>query len=243
VYQNDRERLSSRWARRSAAALVSAFCLIAAIAVGASPASAALAPAQPVLASSATYNFGTVRVATATASVSFDIYNVGGAASGPLSVLIQGANGGSEFYDDSDTCRGVALAGNQKCTVSVHFRPAVLGARSAVLSISSNPGGTVQVALSGTGGTAALALGATPSFDATQVGATSAEETFTFVNNGVDTSGPVSLAFGGANTADFTKTSTTCGPATPVGGQCAVSMVFTRARRATASSNKETVPR
>jgi hypothetical protein len=58
------------------------------------------------------------------------------------------------------------------------------------------------------------------------VGATSDAQSVTFVNNGVGASGPVSLGFGGANTAGFVQAGTTCGASIPVGGQCTVSVVF-----------------
>ena len=235
------------WARRGVAALMSVFCLVAWFMVGASPASAAgPAPAQVQILYSPSYDFGTVRVGGSSASQTFQVANVGGADSGPLSVSVQGANGHEFAF--ADTCHGVVLhefhgSSNEECTITVNFRPASLGARSAVLTVSGKPGGTAQLPLTGTGGTAKLVPGAAPSFRGTRLGATSDAQSVTFVNNGVAASGPVSLGFGGANVGDFVQAGTTCGPSIPVGGQCTVSVVFapkalgTRSATLTASAS------
>ena len=57
---------------------------------------------------------------------------------------------GGEFVKSVDTCIST-LIGTASCTFTVTFAPVVTAPASASLQISANPGGTINVILSGHG--------------------------------------------------------------------------------------------
>jgi hypothetical protein len=70
------------------------------------------------------------------------------------SLSFNGTHPGSfQKLSGSDTCSGKTLAPTQSCSVSVVFKPAATGPRSATLTVSSNDPdeNPVNVALSGVG--------------------------------------------------------------------------------------------
>lgn len=66
-----------------------------------------------------------------------------------LSVTVTGTNA-SNFPIVSNTC-GATLAGGAHCSVSVRFRPASIGVKSASLTVYATPSGSAHASLSGTG--------------------------------------------------------------------------------------------
>jgi len=92
-------------------------------------------------------DFAGVSVGTASASFNWVISNAAGAAAtGVLSLV----NDDPSEVSTTDGCTG-PLAGGASCTVAVTFRPNVVGTRTAQLSVSSSPGGTVTLTLTATG--------------------------------------------------------------------------------------------
>ena len=215
----------------SVPALVAVFCLASAPTALAAPARPAKLSLSPAL-----HGYGSVVVGQNSASQSFAVTNTGQSTSGPISVTVTGTNP-ADFVIDANSCTGTLAVGDA-CSVSVHFTPTAAGSRKASLSISANPGGTVNAALQGTGTQAQLVLSpASYQYGTITVGAKSASQTFTVTNTGGGASGPVSVAITGTNAGDFTQASSTCGASIPAGSSCAVKVVFapsaTGARSAT----------
>src|ERR1041384_6633680 len=123
-------------------------------AVGNSPAHLTLTPTA--------HDFGSVGVGGASAAQAFTITNDGGLPSGPFTsssgtfgIVFGGANPGDFLADPTSSCAGASsgLAPHASCDIVFRFSPTAVGARSAGLSLSASPGGTVTAALSGTGTT------------------------------------------------------------------------------------------
>jgi FG-GAP-like repeat/Abnormal spindle-like microcephaly-assoc'd, ASPM-SPD-2-Hydin/Divergent InlB B-repeat domain len=94
-------------------------------------------------------NFGSVSVGVTSAAKTVTLTNVGATTLTITGIAITGTNAGD--FSQTHTC-GSSLAAGASCTISVKFKPAATGARSAALAISDNAAGSPQkVTLSGTG--------------------------------------------------------------------------------------------
>ena len=111
---------------------------------GALPAKAALSPA--------TEAFGSQTVNTASSPKVLTLSNTGGLPFSISSYAISGTNAAD--FTQTHTC-GTSLAGGANCSISVVFKPAATGARSATLKVVTT-GGTVTASLTGTGTAAAV---------------------------------------------------------------------------------------
>jgi hypothetical protein len=91
-------------------------------------------------------NFGNQAVGTKSLTKYITLSNKGSVA---VSITSMGTNLGD--FAESNNC-GTSVAAGAKCTIAVTFTPSVTGARSAILSINDNGGGSPQqVRLNGTG--------------------------------------------------------------------------------------------
>lgn len=174
------------------------------------------------------HNFGSTVVGSTSPAVTVTVTNNGAQAAGALAVAISGTHP-TDFAVQSDSCTGVALASAATCTVSVTFSPTAGGARSATLSITGSPGGTVAVALAGTGIVPAT-LQASPTtlaFGSFPVsGGSSNPLTVTVTNTGQLTSAIVSAALVQSST-DYFINSNTCASRTLAPGQsCTIQISF-----------------
>jgi sugar lactone lactonase YvrE len=152
--------------------------------------------------------------------------NNGGAALTGIAVSIGGTNLGD--FSQTNTCGGTLNPG-LSCTITVTFKPTVVGARSAQVSVADNSLGSPQtVALSGNGitGNPADVLSPNPLTFATAqaVGVASTPQTITLSN--MTGTAPLSIAvngitIGGADAGDFSATNT-CGVTASTGGTVAV---------------------
>jgi trimeric autotransporter adhesin len=151
--------------------------------------------------------------------------NNGGAALTGIAVSITGAEAGD--FSQTDTCAGTLNPG-LSCTITVTFKPTVVGARSAQVSIADNSLGSPQtVALSGNGisGTPKDVLNPNAlTFTSELVGVASTPQTITLSN--MTGTAPLSIAvngiaIGGAEAGDFSATNT-CGVTASTGGTVAV---------------------
>jgi subtilase family serine protease len=122
----------------------------------------------------ASLTFAATKVGTATAPKVVTVKNVGTATATLNSETMAGTNSGS-FVKTATTC-GASLAVNASCTVSVVFKPLVVGALTADLLVADNATGSPQaVALNGTG-TKASSTNLNPgrqTFDRTDIGSAS----------------------------------------------------------------------
>ena len=146
---------------------------------------------------------------------------------------IDGTNPG-DFLVQSNTCTA-PLGGGQSCSISVSFRPSVLGARYGLLWVNTLPYGTVtssdtvQAGLQSVGGTAQLGVSPASAAFGNVASGTSATQTLTFTNTGVAPTGVLDPTFTGATPADFAVAvpRPACLASIPVGGHCDVPVVFT----------------
>jgi hypothetical protein len=141
-------------------------------------------------------------------------------------IAITGANAGD--FAETNTC-GSSVPPKGSCTISVTFTPATAGARTALLSIADNGGGSPQtVPLTGTGASnpAVTLSPASLSFSTQVVGTSSASQIVTLTNTGAGTLTISSISIGGNNPGDFAQTNT-CGASVAAGGNCTISVTFT----------------
>ncbi len=90
--------------------------------------------------------FGTIAVGSASPAQSVTFSNGWSFALGPMTVTLAGA---SDFVVVSDSCEGQMVPAYGTCAVSVEFRPAAAGSRTASLYVGT--GGPTNSTLSGTG--------------------------------------------------------------------------------------------
>lgn len=168
--------------------------------------------------------FGNQLVGTTSASQSVTLSNSGTTDLQNISLALSGANA-AEFGHGA--CPA-SLAPGASCTITLTFTPAVTGARSASLDVTSNDAfhSPLSVALSGTG-TQPIA-GVSPaslSFGNQRVGQVSASQGFTLSNTGTGDLTINSIVVDGANPADFAQTNS-CGATLAAGGSCTFTVTF-----------------
>jgi Abnormal spindle-like microcephaly-assoc'd, ASPM-SPD-2-Hydin/Beta-propeller repeat len=94
-------------------------------------------------------NFGSVPVGQTSSAKAVTLTNGGTTTLSITAIKLTGPNPGD--FSETNTC-GTSVAAHASCTISVTFKPAAKGGRSASLGVSDNGGGSPQlVAVSGTG--------------------------------------------------------------------------------------------
>lgn len=183
--------------------------------------------AAQAIASPSSLSWYKVAIGTTGGGKSVTLTNSGSSAISINSIIIAGANSG-DFYIAANAC-GTSLAAHASCTLSVYFRPVVVGTRSATLTYTdSAPNSPQQVSLSGLG----ASVSATPaslSFGSVSTGSRSASQTITISNGTANTVTVSSGLISGANSAIFAVTSTTCGSTLAASASCTASIAFTPA--------------
>ncbi|PYV25284.1 MAG: hypothetical protein DMG27_10550 [Acidobacteria bacterium] len=132
--------------------------------------------------------FGNQTVGTTSAAKVVTLSNTGSAALSITSIAVAGTNVGD--FTQTHTCLS-SLAAGARCTISVTFKPAATGTRSARVSVTDNASGSPQaVVLSGSGvssSTTGPAVSLSPTslaFGNQTVGTTSAVKYATLTNTG-----------------------------------------------------------
>jgi len=90
-------------------------------------------------------DLGTVAVSSRSSVFSIAITNVGRGRSGGITANAVGPEAAE--FDVSDGCDALEAMGT--CTVAVVFKPSSPGMKSSRLLVSSAPGGTIEIALTG----------------------------------------------------------------------------------------------
>ena len=194
--------------------------------------------AAPVASLSPTsLTFGNQTVNTTSAAKVVTLSNTGTATMTISAYTFTGTN--ASDFAQTHTC-GTTLATGANCTISVTFRPAATGSRSASLSISDNAAGSPQVVtLTGTGIAAAPVASLSPTsltFGNQTVNTTSAARTVTLSNTGTATMTISTYTFTGTNASDFAQTHT-CGTTLAAGANCTISVTFRPAATGSRSAN------
>lgn len=170
-----------------------------------------------------TIDFNSVLVGSSSGTQTVLLTNFGQQTSGVVHVALGGADAG-DFAIDSNTCTGV-LVGGASCSVTLHFSPTALGARTATLTESANPGGIQTNTLQGTGVNVLTVSPTSYTFPNQDVGTTSAATSFLVTNYGAT---PLtSFSITASDPTDLPITADTCVNATlNTGASCTVSVAF-----------------
>ena len=169
--------------------------------------------------------FGNQSVGTTSAPQTVTLSNTGNAALSITSLALTGTN--ASDFTQTNTC-GSSVAAGSNCTITVTFKPAASGSRTASVSITDNASGSPQsVSLSGTGTAVVVSLSPTSlAFGNQSVGTTSAPQTVTLSNTGTAALSITSLALTGTNASDFAQTNT-CGSSVAASANCTITVTFT----------------
>ncbi len=188
--------------------------------------SATLTPATP-------FTFPIQLLATTSAAQVATLTNTGTLSLTVSSIAITGANA-TEFAQ-TNTCgvlpATLAAGATGTCTISVTFKPATIGSKTATLTVV-DAAGTQTIALSGLGATASVTLNpASPmsiAFPTQQLGTTSAASVATLTNTGAGPITVTGVTITGLNATNFAQTNNCpIGPATLASGAiCTVSVTF-----------------
>ncbi len=179
--------------------------------------------------------FASQAVGTTSATQNITLSNSGSGTLTISALSITGANAGD--FGGSTNCSS-SLAAGSSCTISIFFKPAATGTRSATLTVTDNAAGSPQsVSLTGTGGNSGGGGGGgngTPtavlSTDALNFGSQplrtlSQPQQFTLTNTGTGTLSSISISIVGANPGDF-RGSTNCGTSLAANSSCIVQVSF-----------------
>ena len=168
--------------------------------------------------------FSSVLVGATSAAQTITLSNGGTGALSLTSIAITGTNLGD--FSQTNTC-GTSVAAGANCSISVTFTPTATGARSAAVTITDNASGSPQSAPltgTGTGPVATLSPTSIP-FGVVALGTTTAGTAITLSNTGTATLTITSITITGADTTDFTDT-TTCGKSLATGANCTITVKF-----------------
>ena len=104
--------------------------------------------------------FGSLAVGTASTAQTITLTNSGNAALSVTSIAVSGTN--ASDFAETNNC-GSSVAAGANCTISVTFKPAAAGTRTAAVTLTDNATGSPQsVGLSGTGGSTSAAASLSP---------------------------------------------------------------------------------
>ena len=197
---------------------------------GASLTGTAVAPPQLAI-GPAMANFGSVGTGGTSSELSFTVSNVGGSATGVVSV----APSSTQFQLSSNGCLNKSLGINESCVVGVRFAPSATGDFAAKLVATASPGGSKSADLAGAGTTppslvfqSGSMVQTVQDFGALNVGTTSGQFTVTLHNISTTPTGMLMTALAGNNPGDFAIVdgSNTCAAPLPASGTCSVSLTF-----------------
>ena len=134
-----------------------------------------------------------------------------------------------DFTYTGTTC-GTTLAVNKTCTISLTFKPSILGPDTGALTFSAGPPVPVPaIGLSGTGIAGVTVSPASLPFGQELVGKRSAAKTVTLTNNqSVGITG-ISFSFSGADDFAVAASKTTCGATLAAKSSCKIGVTFTPA--------------
>jgi hypothetical protein len=175
--------------------------------------------------SPSTLSLGDQPLSTTSPVQAITLTNAGNADLNVTSVAVSGADA-SEFSQSNDC--GNSVAPGNKCTISVTFKPAAAGTRTAAVVVAdSAPSSPQTVTLSGTGDAPVASLSSSNvAFGNQSVSTISAAQPITLTNTGNAPLNITSVAVFGTNAADFAQTNN-CGISLAAGANCTINVTFT----------------
>ena len=185
-----------------------------------------------VTVSPTTLSFGSVSTTSSGVSMPVTLHNGTTVAITISSIATSGTNA-ADFTIPSKTCGG-SLAASASCSVTVLFKPAATGARTASLRFTDTATNSPQsVTLTGTGTTGSTGGAGTITqsptsltFGASNVGTQTASQTVTLHNNSTAAIAISNIAPSGTDPADFVVVSKTCGTSLGAGASCTITVAF-----------------
>lgn len=204
----------------------------------ANPAAGTPTPAASL--SPTTLSFTGQVIGTTSATMSATLRN-SGTANLVLSSVALAGTGAGDFTRTGSCAPALTLAPSQTCSIDVSFRPAVVGTRSATITVGHNASpSTSTLSLTGSGlaaPTPAASLSATSlAFGNQTVGTTGAARPVTITNTG---SAPLTLGTvttTGTNAGEFAPGNTCSGASLAPGSGCTINVTFTPAALNTRSA-------
>jgi hypothetical protein len=167
-------------------------------------------------------SFGVEPVGVASSVQAINVANTGGSSLSITSISVTGTNG-TDFIQ-TNTC-GTSVGAGGTCSISVTFKPAAAGPRSAAITLQDGVG-TQTVSLDGIGQAPLDFLPTSMAFGNQALGSTSTTRIVTLTNNTGVSVNFLSIAVTGANAADFVLLSSTCGQTLAWNSSCTVSLAF-----------------
>jgi hypothetical protein len=169
-------------------------------------------------------SFTALEVGRATPTQSVTVTN-----SGDGQLRITGATKAGDAAADFTVTNGCRqpLAKNQRCTLSVSFKPTASGSREATLNIATSDK-TLTVKLTGSLSSTAAKIALTPStlaFGAVNVGSSGAARTLTLANSGNAEFSVGSVRASGTDGLDF-QTKSNCPARLAAGSSCEITVTF-----------------
>jgi len=117
------------------------------------------------------------------------------------------------------------VAPGASCTVTITFKPTVIGTRTGTVTINDNASPTAQtITLTGIG-TVVKFVPASINFGSHKVGTKTAARTITLTNTGTTALSITKIADIGPDPKDFSETNN-CGTSVAAGGTCTISVTF-----------------
>ena len=167
-------------------------------------------------------SFGVQPVGVASSAHTINVANTGGSALSITSIGITGTN--RTDFTQTNTC-GTSVGEGGICTISVTFKPAAAGPRSAAITLQDGVG-TQTVPLDGIGQAPLTFSPTSIAFSNQALGSMSGSQIITLTNNTGVLVSFSSIAVIGANAADFVQLSTTCGQTLALTSSCTVTLAF-----------------
>jgi hypothetical protein len=167
-------------------------------------------------------SFGVQPVGVASSVRAINVANTGDAALSITSISLAGTNGTD--FTQTNTC-GTSVGAGGTCTISVTFKPAAAGPRSAAITLQDGIG-TQTVPLDGIGQAPLDFLPTSIAFGNQALGSTSTTRIVTLTNNTGVLVNFSSIVVTGANAGDFIQLSTTCGQTLAWTSSCTVTLAF-----------------
>ena len=174
-----------------------------------------------------TYTFASTVVGVQSVTHMFTLSNGGGAPTGTITTSITGTQA-NQFTIVTDGCSGMTLAAAGSCNILARFDPTASGAKSASLSATASPGGTINSTLNGTGLAQAVLSLSPPSqgFGSVPIGSSSAPIIFTVSNSGEVVSGTPVVSKTGTDAAAFVVSNNNCTTGIAAGSTCTFQITF-----------------
>src|SRR5271157_4152202 len=172
---------------------------------------------MPVVLSPTSLAFGNLAEGETSASKIITLTNYQQVALTDISVST-----GSADYPQTNTC-GTSVAAGKMCKIAINFKPSIVGADDATLSISDSASNSPQTAaLTGTGLAPVKLTPASETYASQTVGTTSAAKVFTLTSYLTATVNSIVIS----TTGDFAVSSTTCTTTLTTKAKCTIDVTF-----------------